>query len=290
MIIKLENDLLSIGISPNLGASVLFFRYKGKDIFQPASEKISSAHQTALFAMLPYCGHITEGKFTYFGITRQIISNTKDCSCIDGDGWQHSWKAEQISQESATLLYEHDKSAGGFPFNYLARITYTLKGNQLHISLSIKNPGKLPLPCGMGIHPVFTRKSEAKLYFKSSHIWYHENTPIFDRPYETPKEWNFQNGKSVTEKFDTCFGGWDGQATIEYPDDLKIQITAPDIFHHLFLSTKTTDADCFCLAPASNTPDAFNLASQGVINTGIQSVGPEQILTKDLIISVESNK
>ena len=140
----------------------------------------------------------------------------------------------------------------------------------------------------MGISPCFMQKSAAKLYFNTTHIWHHENTPIFDRPYETPKEWNFSDGKTITENFDTAFGGWDGQAVVKYTNGLQIHIQAPNIFHHIALNTHTSADDSFYLAPISNTPDAFNLAALGVINTGIQSIGPDQTLTQTLTLSVET--
>ena len=286
--ITLENDFLSLGLSPELGASVLFLRYKGQDILRPALNA-TSAKESSLYVMLPYCGHISDGKFTYFGITRQIIPATsRNTASTDGDGWQNNWKIDSVTKNQATLLYKHDKKSGGFQFDYHAKVTYSLEGSLLHITVSVKNPSKLPLPCGMGIAPCFMNKALAKLYFTTTHVWHHENTPIFDRPYETPKEWNFHDGKSITENFDTSFGGWDGQAMVKYPNGLKIHIQAPGIFHHITLDTHTTSSDSFILAPVSNTPDAFNLAALGVINTGIQSIGPEQTLTQTITLSIES--
>ena len=285
--IILSNDLLSMGISPECGAFVVFFKYKDLDILKSAPHQPQSVRQATLFPILPYCGHITDGKFTYFGITRQIPPSN-EYPPINGDAWHASWQVSRSTKTQATFAYLHDKHTGGFPFNYEATLTYALVQNRLEITLSIRNPGRLPLPCGMGVSMCFARKAEAVLSFTSTHIWHHDNTPIFDRPYETPKEWDFQDGKTITEHFDTCFGGWNGQAIIEYPNEFQVQISALDIFHHLMLNTHSPTGNCFYLAPASNTPDAFNLASQGVINTGIQSIGPGQSLTKTIVLTVDA--
>ena len=144
------------------------------------------------------------------------------------------------------------------------------------------NPSKMPLPCGMGVHPYFQNPNEAELTFNSSHIWHHKNDPIFDHPYATPKEWDFTKNHKISQDFDTAFGGWDGQADIYYPSKhLQIQIEAKDIFHHLILY-HPKGSSFFCLEPVSNTPNAFNLAAYGVIGTGIQSIGNNQNLTKTI--------
>jgi len=190
---------------------------------------------------------------------------------------------EKQTQDSVTLTYTHDRKSG-FPFDYNAKITFALKSDKMDITLSLTNPSNMPFPWGMGVHPYFPLDEKVVLTFNSSHIWYHQNDPIFDRPYPTPPEWNFASGKTIQEDFNTAFGGWDGHATIQYPNNLTINIDAPDIFHHLLLY-KPKQATFFCLEPISNTPNAFNLASYGVIGTGIQSIGGKQTLSKTISFS-----
>ena len=92
------------------------------------------------------------------------------------------------------------------------------------------------MPCGMGVHPYFMHPQTAQISFTSSHIWHHKNDPIFDRPYPTPKEWDFAKERMLSEDFDTAFGGWDGHASITYPDQkVKVSIDGEDIFHHIVL-------------------------------------------------------
>ena len=288
--ITLSNSFISMGIVPDIGASVSFLRYKDQDILKPAPTNISHANESSLFVMLPYCYHIVDEKFTYFGIERHVPKNDpKYPYPIHGDGWLNAWHIENSSENHITLSYQHHKNDRGFPFDYDAQITYRLQDNQLNITIALKNPGRLPMPCGIGLHPCFQNKKSAKLFFKTTHVWYHQNDPIFDRPYETPKEWDFKDGKSINEKFDTAFGGWDGQARIQYPNGIDIKISAPDLFRHLALSTSSEDDNCFCLQPISNTPDAFNLAALGVIDTGIQSIGPGQTLQQTISLEITQN-
>ena len=283
--VTLKNKEIEVQVNPDLGAALHRFTFKGIDILRPAGDSETNPLNQSLFVMLPYCSYIKDGHFNYFGISRRVSQNKQDFpDPIHGDGWQEKWQINNQSNDSITLSYIHKKDTG-FPFDYSASVTYTLIDNQLQIILSIYNPSSLPMPCGMGLHPYFLHPKEARLSFVSSHIWHHKNDPIFDRPYPTPSQWDFAKERVIFEDFDTAFGGWNGVAFISYPEQqVKIEINAKDIFHHLILYAPK-DANFFCLEPVSNTPDAFNLAAYGVIGTGIQSIGGGQTLSKTITFS-----
>lgn len=286
--ITLKNNKLEIQVNPDLGAALHKFTYNNIDVLRPAPSATTMPQQQSLFLMVPYCSYIKGGRFNYFGINRQVPVNLpKRANPIHGDGWIAKWLPEKQTANAVTLSYTHKKESG-FPFDYTAKVTYTLDNEALKITLALTNQSELPMPCGMGIHPYFVNPKSAKLYFSSSHIWYHKSDPIFDRPYPTPSQWDFSKGLGITEDFDTAFGGWDGSASIAYPEqNLKIDIQAEDIFHHITLY-HPQKADFFCLEPVSNTPDAFNLAAYGVIGTGIQSVGAEQTLEKSITLTCQN--
>ena len=286
--ITLQNNEITISVNPDLGAGLHSFTYKGKEVLRTATTGTSNPQQQSLFVMLPYCSHIKNGHFNYFGINRAVPKNIADFSDpIHGDGWLAKWQIKKQTPTEVTLTYQHQKS-NGFPFDYNAEITYALSKDHLNITLTIHNPSSLPMPCGMGVHPYFLHAKSAQIEFQSTHIWHHKQDPIFDRPYPTPSQWDFSKPRTLTESFDTAFGGWPGIANITYPDEkLRIEITAADIFHHLILYTPS-GSDCFCLEPVSNTPDAFNLAAYGVIGTGIQSIGGGQSLSKTLTFTCKN--
>ena len=286
---KLQNQQIQITVAPDSGGALQEFIFKGQEILRSASPDEKVPQNQALFIMMPYCSYIKDGHFNYFGISRHVPSNdpSNELAPLHGDIWKDRCKVEKQSDHSVTLCYCHTKETG-FPFDYTAKITYELKANELHVTLSIYNPSDLPMPCGMGVHPYFVHSKTAIIQFDSSHVWHHQQDPIFDRPYPTPTQWNFAKGKQIKEDFDTAFGGWDGQAIITYPDEkIQIQIQAQDIFHHIILYTPK-DSDSFCLEPVSNTPDAFNLATYGVIGTGIQSIGAHQTLSKTIVFTCKT--
>jgi len=284
---QLQNNNIRITVNPDLGGALQQFTFQGIDVFRPSIKGNNTPEAQSLFLMMPYCSYIENGHFNYFGINRSVPPNQPNSpSPIHGDVWLNACQITKQSEHGVTLVYQHNQNKG-FPFNYTATVTYDLLDNGLKITLSLYNNSELPMPCGMGVHPYFLHPETAQIQFQSTHIWHNQQDPIFDRPYPTPNEWNFEKGKALNGPFDTAFGGWDGKANIIYPNEkLKIDITAQDIFHHLILFTPK-QADFFCLEPVSNTPNAFNLAAYGVIGSGIQSVGGHQTLTKTITLACQ---
>ncbi len=288
--IVLSNGQLEIGVLPQLGASLSFFKAGGKDILRPTDLSADNldANSTAMFLMLPFCGRIRGGNFVYWGITRKMKKNQAGIADpIHGDGWKSVWTVVKQTNTSVTLKMTHDKE-NGFPFSYEAEVTYALNGSDLSISMTLTNPAILPMPCGMGIHPFFVKSKDVQLTFSSKTVWAHESDPIFDRPYPTPDIWQFKETAPLKSAvFDTCFGGFDGSAKIRYPQEgYAVKITADEQFGHIVLYSPKGKG-FFCLEPCTNASNAFNLASNGVIGTGIKSIGQNQSITGQITLSIQ---
>ena len=286
----LSNGNLQFGILPDLGASLSFMKYKDRDILRPTDKNTPDldANSTSMFLMLPFCGRIRGGSFVYWGITRKMKKNQAGIADpIHGDGWKSVWKVTENTNSSASLKMSHDKE-NGFPFSYDAEVTYTLTTNGLSVQLKITNNAILPMPCGMGIHPFFVKTKDMELTFPTKMVWAHESDPIFDRPYPTPEAWQFSDGKALkTSVFDTCFGGFDGGATLTYPTEkYKVKMTADEQFGHIVLYSPK-GKNFVCLEPCTNASNAFNLASNGVIGTGIKSIGKDQSVIGNITLSIE---
>lgn len=293
--IVLSTPKLSVGILPEIGACLSFMRYtragQSRDILRPMdlSGRKLDANNAALFPMLPYTGRIRGGSFTYWGILRKVPKNHAGIADpIHGDGWKSAWRIVNRTNTSLTLFLAHDKKDSGFPFSYTAELTYKLTDGNLDIQMKITNPSPLPMPCGLGVHPFFIKDKDVELDFKTQLVWSNESDPIFDEPYPTPAPWRFDGGQPLKNAvFDTCFGGFEEQARITYPSrDLTINITTNELFHHVVLFAPR-GKNFFCLEPTTNASNAFNLAADGVIGTGIRSIGPLQSLTGRITFKIE---
>lgn len=290
----LKNDKIQLGVLPELGASLSFFRYtqddKVRDILRPYENigKGDDSNNASMFPMVPFCGRIRGGSFVYFGITRKMQKNqAKISDPIHGDGWKSAWSVKEHSDTRVVLTLAHDKDEGGYPFSYNAEIVYALNGNRFDVSITVSNPGMLPMPCGVGIHPFFVKSKEVELDFTTSMVWSNESDPIFDKPYETPSTWQFKGGRPLKNAvFDTCFDGFTGQASILYPDTgITVSIEADKQFKHVVLYAPR-GKNFFCLEPTSNASNAFNLAANGAIGTGMKSIGPGQSMTGTISLEI----
>ena len=275
--IEIKNTSLSVGILPETGGALAYLKYHDKDILRSTKIPEAEANFTSLFPMLPYASFIQDSRFPYFGITRLVSKNCVFSKFpMHGDVWRSALQIDSHNQTDTVLSYKHYKKEG-FPFSYTAKIEYKLRDNCLQINLTLQNDSALPMPYGMGIHPFFKKETDTLLIFDAPKIWYRGDDPILGHPYTVPNHLNFKNGLPVPGNgTDISFGSWNSQATIVYPgQNVAIEIQADRNFRHLILYAPK-GKDFFCLEPVTNTPDAFNLASLGIVGTGIQSLGPHQ--------------
>lgn len=74
------------------------------------------------------------------------------------------------------------------------------------------------------------------------------------------------------------FSGWDGRATIEWPEwGARLTIIADSALRRLVIYTPGRET-FMCVEPVSHSVDAFNLADAGVPDTGTVVLGPGETL------------
>ena len=288
-IIQLTNSYLKAKIAPSIGGAITeLMTASGKEVLRamsPTKQKRKDVLGAALFVELPYTQTIQGGQFTYWGILRKVPANhinVKDP--IFGDGWKAKWGVVQQSDTQVTLAFEHMQKTQGFPFEYKALITYTLQDSALIVRAQVVNLGRLPMPCGLGIHPFFNKSPGVRVGFKTKTVWTHNDDPI-TQPYKTPEDWSFDDLKPLPDvATNTCFAGFGQEAFISYPYiDIKMQ--AESIFNHLALHIPP-HTHAFSLVPMSMTNNAFNKAAMGIIGTGIRSLGANETLAGSIKLMI----
>ncbi len=289
MEITLKNTFFSVGILPEVGGALSFFKAQNTDILRPCSATETEANNSALFVMAPYSSFIANNTFTYFGITRKLFPNSPISKCaLHGDIWRSKGEVVFQSSDKVQLKFIHTKDKG-FPFPYTFYLTYSLNDQGLEISFKLENNSALPIPYGFGIHPFFVKDKSTKIMYNSTHVWYRGDDPILGHPYRVPKELDFNEAKSLPrENLDISVGGWNGTAQIT-TDRYAVQINTDSSFRHLILYSPK-NKNFYCLEPTTHTPDAFNLASRGIVGTGIQSLGPHESTETSIQLYVKGTK
>ncbi len=294
--IILDNGFFKLGILPDCGGSLSFLKVLKDgvwiDVLRPMERPIAGkadANNASMFVMLPYCGRIKGGTFTYWGITRKVPKNHGNLTDpIHGDAWKSRFEVVRQNPREVVLKLCHGKDGGGYPFSYDAEVSYSQDGHRLMIGLKLKNTSSLPMPCGMGIHPFFVKTKDVELDFKTQTVWSNWSDPIHDQPYVTPEAWNFSGGRPLKNGvFDTCFGGFDSPAKVVYPEwGVCVEMASGNSFKHVVLYAPK-GKDFFCLEPTTNASNAFNLAASGMIGTGILSIGPGQEISEKITLDIQ---
>lgn len=283
----INNGNLSLELCPSGGGSITRFYWHDDgreiDLMKPGSQSdIKNAlagdpRGMANFPLVPYCGRIDHGKFTFDGQEFTLTPNFHpEPHAIHGDGWKSAWQVdEQTKPNSITLSFDH--SAQGNVMRYTAKQIFTLSKNSLRIDMSLTNAGNSKMPVGIGMHPAFIRTPKASLQANVDKVWMCDDLLIPQELVDVPKEWDFTNTKVIADVvIDNNFPVWDGVAIITWPEfGANLRITASEEMRH-FVVFSPPKGDLFCAEPVSLTADAFNLAARGVNDTGVRVLEPEE--------------
>ena len=112
-----------------------------------------------------------------------------------------------------------------------------------------------------------------------SGVWIPDDTNIPRRLEPVPVEWGFRLRRNVNElELDHNFQGWGGTARVDWPDEgVSLVIEADPIFRHLVVYVPK-GRPYFCVEPASQVADGFNLMARGVEDTGVRVLEPGETL------------
>ena len=64
-----------------------------------------------------------------------------------------------------------DANAFGWPWDYQAKQSFSLKDLECTMELTVKNKSNINMPVGFGIHPFFNFDDEIVLKFKAEREW-----------------------------------------------------------------------------------------------------------------------
>lgn len=234
----------------------------------------------ASFPLVPYANRIAQGRYGVDGQSYQLPRNFGDHPhSIHGFGWQLPWQVLEQSGQEAWLAHRHAGDAG-WPWPYCAQQHVRLNADALDVTLSVRNLGEAPMPCGLGFHPYFALHAGTMLRFRADTLWLSTPDMLPDRavPADTLGHWSQGAAVAGDSLIDNAYGGWDGTAIVDRGDGIRLTLRAQDADHlHLF---RPPGGDFFCLEPVSHMPDAIN-REQGM---AMLAPGATQTLTMTLAV------
>ena len=275
----IQNKNLFLKISPDMGASIINFLEKNKNIniFRPLgnNNKINkyNSYFTGYFATVPYFGNIRKKSFYDYNKGEYISlpkNHILEPETIHGEGWINKWKVNKLTKNSIELSFYHDAKKG-FPCIYNATQKFKLTKNSLIISISIENLDQYPFDCGIGFHPLFNIDKNSKIYSNSFNYLQENKSNNF-------KITKYSNKKFLDlnkNKIDKTFLNWNGKSKLIINKNISLNIINNKKINNLHVYSPPKE-NFFCIEPVTNTADAYYLKKIDVKNHGLICLKPNK--------------
>jgi aldose 1-epimerase len=254
-LLVLQDGAMRLTLAPQLGGAIRELTWSGKDVLRPApQDDCDDPFAMACFAMVPYVNRVAHGRFSFRGRAVQLRRNwSEDPHPLHGQGWRVPWYVLDATSVSATLGFE----GGGdeWPWHYRSEQRFELAPSGLTVELSIENLSDTPMPAMLGLHPYFPTAARAQMHARMPRVWLADREALPTEEALTPPDWRFDPARPVAAvPLDHCFSGWDGVASLRWPDRV-VTLRAPHCRHlHVYAPA---GREFFCIEPQTAAPGAL---------------------------------
>ena len=247
-----------------------------------------SAGGASSFPMVPFSNRIRDARFRFRGRMVQLPQNfPPEPHAIHGHAWRAPWTV--LDRGAASLLIEYRHPAGAWPWPYVAQQQFDLTAERLRVRFSVTNEAAEPMPVGFGLHPYFVRTPRATVRADVGRMWMTDDTmvPVNLTP---PPPQLLLDGAGLNPDAtppDNNFVRFGGRAEVAWPEwNARLRIDTDPAYACLVVYTPA-GRDFFCVEPATNCIDGFNLAEAGRTDTGIIILDPDDTAAADVTFTPE---
>mgnify|MGYP001032843851 CR=1 FL=1 len=286
--VELATERFRLTLLPERGGRIAACQWRHPDgrwldLIRPMSTPHDGDEEAGCFPLTPFSNRLRDGRFTFEGRDIHMPRNTPGPHVEHGHGWQRPWKVVASEPDRIVLGYEHAGDA--WPFPYAAMQTIELMCDRLRIRLTAHNRGREPMPYGFGLHPFFPATPETTLEARVETVWHVDGEVMPVRLGPAAELWGDAARLPVGQvSLDTAFAGWDGVATIRWPEHgAGLGMVADAPLRHLVVYTPP-GAGHFCAEPVSNCTDAFNLSTSRN-DTGMMVLAPGSAIATAITLS-----
>ena len=289
-VVELQAGPTRVAVAPHVGGSIT--RYATElggatmDWLRPAAADAVAERApggTSCFPMVPFSNRIRDAAFRFRGRRIQLPRNfAPERHAIHGHAWREPWSVAERAEAQLSLEYRHPADA--WPWQYVAQQTFDLTEERLRVRFTVTNEASEAMPVGFGLHPYFIRTPRAMLRADVDRMWQSdaELMPVRLTPAPPPLLLGAAGLSPDATPLDNNFIGFGGRAVIEWPEwNARLRMDADPIYACLVLYTPA-GRDFFCVEPATNCVDAFNLADAGRPDTGLIVLEPGDTATGDV--------
>ncbi len=264
-------------LAPEDGGGMTLLRHGDHDILVPAPAGARLGGPFGAFWMIPWANRLDGGRLLSH---RLPINRPADNTAIHGLSRDRSWEVAEAAPDHALLTQAVDAP----PYRYDARLATRLTPAALTLDLSVTNRGDGPLPFGFGWHPWFVRPPGTRLAFGATHRCTHDARCL---PVSAAASDGLDGGEEAFLGLDTHFAGWDGRATITWPELTLTMATTGALATNLQVYAPP-DKAVLCVEPSSHLPDAPNRPDLAVLGP-LALLAPGQSLTGIITLTAEGS-
>lgn len=292
-LVELRAGTAQLGVSPAAGGSIT--RYATVEAgttyewMRPAlanAIRDRAAGSTSSFPMVPFSNRIRDAVFRFRGREIQLAQRFgSEPHAIHGHARQAPWDVVASTEASLTLEYRHP--ADSWPWAYRAEQTFTLTPSALTVRFAVSSEATDPMPVGFGLHPYFVRTPRVRVHASVDRMWRADANAMPEDLVAPPPDLAFgTTGLSPdATALDNNFVGFQGRVAIDWPEwNAQLEMAADPIYACLVVYTPS-GRDFFCIEPATNCIDGFNLAEDGRTDTGLIVLEPGDTAAGDVTLT-----
>ncbi|TMJ12076.1 MAG: aldose 1-epimerase [Alphaproteobacteria bacterium] len=280
---------LLLVLAPSLGGSIASLTYVTEDkreipVLHGSEGFPSHVLMAGSFPLVPFANRVRGGRFSFRGREVTLAPNLAgEASPLHGQVWVQAWEVVSVGVDEAELRFRH--AAGEWPWDYEARQLFRVEEGAVSVTLSCRNVGGEPMPCGLGHHPYFPCDADTRIDAEVEHAW-----TIDDATLPLEKVWA-EGRYALRERLicgqglDNGFWGWDGGFTIAAPG-LRIRVTSPEArFLHVY---SPGEGERFAAEPVTHANAALNEAEGSWPDLGLRVLEPGEEMAVTMRIEVEA--
>lgn len=259
--IELSKGELSLGVEPEIGASIAWFRNAGNSILRETPvEAIGGldGRRFSAFPLIPFSNRIRAGEFSFAGKTYTLARDAEDLRhALHGASRFKPWQVEWQKTDRARFSLDYVPRAGDWPFAYHASQEFLLLADRLRLEIGLRNTCAAAAPAGIGLHPYFVRHDPVFLRFVAGYVWGKDDEDIPNCSEPDAGRFDFLQRRPIGDGLiDNDYGGWNGRVDIA-GDGQRLRMLGSGAFTHLVLFTPK-GKPYFAAEPVSHRPDAIN--------------------------------